>query len=189
MVLSFSQGVLLVLLCSCVGSFAWAMHGYFAQPVGMTKGMRITRACSGAFTLIHIAAIAFSKHMAAGSILAAVVLYLGSLALFWWALSTNRQAPLSAVFSFDVPTRVVDRGPYRYIRHPLYSAYMITWIAGLIATLTWWLIPTVAVMAVLYAKAAKVEEVSFSHSVVKQDYLAYRARTGFWIPKLWKPSR
>src|SRR5437016_3988791 len=146
MVVPAVQLFLVVLLVACVSSFGWAMRGFFLQPSGPTAGMRLTRLSGIAALLANLVAIALAKALTVPRVSTGAVLYLISLSLFWWAIRTNRRKPLSAIFSADVPQHIVAEGPYRYIRHPLYCSYVLTWLAGMLATGAWWLAAPVALM-------------------------------------------
>jgi protein-S-isoprenylcysteine O-methyltransferase Ste14 len=174
---------LTVLLLACLASFAWGMRYFFVHPEKWSVGMRVSQVCGTIFALLHLAAILFyniySASVAAG-------LYVCSLALFWWALRSNRRRPLTAAFLADLPRHLMDRGPYRFIRHPFYTSYLLTWSAGIIATGRWWLIPTLLAMLVIYWKASQAEEQKFAHSELAAAYAAYRAKTGRFLPNPWK---
>jgi len=38
------------------------------------------------------------------------------------------------------------------MRHPLYCSYLLAWTAGMVATAQVWLLPSVAVMLVIYLR-------------------------------------
>ena len=116
----------------------------------------------------------------------ASAIYLAALLLFWWAIATNRRQPLSAIFSPDHPVHLMTAGPYRLIRHPFYCAYLMVWLAGLVATAKWWLALTIAVMLVIYLRAARFEERKFLDSALARPYRDYQARTGQLLPNPWK---
>jgi protein-S-isoprenylcysteine O-methyltransferase Ste14 len=69
---------------------------------------------------------AFGGHAATWEI-AGIVLILAGLALRWWAILTLREA-----FTVDVAVaggqRVVEHGPYRWVRHPSYSGMLISFL-------------------------------------------------------------
>lgn len=182
----FSQSILMSLLLACLVSFGWAMRSFFLRPAGETKGMRLTGTSGVVCALLHIAAIVMTGPIPAARATAAAALYSAALGLFWWAISVNRAQPLSAIFSPDLPEHIMNRGPYRYIRHPLYCSYLLTWMAGTVGTWLWWLIPTVLFMAAIYIQAARAEEAKFLRSSLAQPYREYRARTGLFIPLPWK---
>lgn len=183
MQVSSAQWSLAALLFVCLASFGWAMRGFFIHPAGTTLGMRITGVCGTVFAILHFAAILLAKNLPDARAAVAALLYAAALALFWWAISANRNKPLSAVFSPDLPVHIVNHGPYRYIRHPLYCSYLMTWIAGCIGTLAWWLVPTVIVMVIIYIRAARQEEEKFSRTSLAPVYRDYRSRTGLLTPK------
>jgi protein-S-isoprenylcysteine O-methyltransferase Ste14 len=182
MMASAWQWTLAALLLVCLASFGWAMQKFFLQPAGLTAGMRVIKVCGIAFGIIHLAAIIATPDISTVRGLGGAVLYLSSVALFWWAIRTSTGKPLSAAFSPDLPTHLVAQGPYRIIRHPLYCAYLIFWVAGWVATGRMWLAPTILVMLVIYVVAAAEEERKFARSPLAEAYQQYRARTGLLFP-------
>ena len=183
MLLSSGQLLLLSLLLTCLGSFTWGMRCFFVQPSGNTQGMRVTKAFSSVFALTHCAAILLLDGPPFWSEISAITLYVLALMLFWWAIKTNRDHRLSAVFSSDLPSKLVNHGPYRFIRHPFYMSYLLTWIAGIPASGQVWLLASVAVMFAIYFKAARMEEDKFRKSKLSEEYGRYASRTGMFFPR------
>jgi len=178
-----SRLCLTVLLIACLGSFAWGMRYFFRHPANWSRGMRVSQLCGTLFALLHLYAILF-YNIFAGAIAAG--LYVSSLALFWWAIRANHSHPLSAAFLADLPQHLMDRGPYRFVRHPFYTSYLIAWCAGVVATGRLWLVPTLLVMMGIYWKASQAEERKFAHSELAAAYASYRAKTGRFLPNPWK---
>jgi protein-S-isoprenylcysteine O-methyltransferase Ste14 len=77
---------------------------------------------------------------------------------------------------------VVERGPYRWVRHPSYSAGMLIF-AGIAISLGSWV--SVAVLTVVpflvYLRRVRVEEAALVETI-GEPYRAYMARTGRFIP-------
>ena len=186
MAVSAWQATLTLLLFSCLASFAWGMRRFFVQPSGNTPGMKLITWCGVFFAALHFFAILFTYNIQAERGFVGTLLYLWSLGLFWWSIKTNSSARLSAAFSPDLPVHLVDDGPYRFIRHPFYCSYVLAWLAGTIAASRWWLLPTVAVMIIVYWKAASIEEEKFSRSSLAAEYQQYRARTSWLVPNPMK---
>jgi protein-S-isoprenylcysteine O-methyltransferase Ste14 len=172
----------LVLLVSSLASFAWGMRRFFLKPDGDNTGMRVIRMTSSAFAVLHLGTILLTKGIPARQTLAASCVYLLALTLFFWSIQVNRQNALSAAFSPDSPRHLVNWGPYRFIRHPFYSAYLLTWSAGFVATGQWWLLPSIAVMFAVYLRAAQVEEQKFASSPLAEAYREYQESTGRFLP-------
>jgi protein-S-isoprenylcysteine O-methyltransferase Ste14 len=160
------------------------MRRFFIQPAGSTTGMQITKICGLSFSVLHFALIVSESKIQPARALLATTLYVTSLILFWWAVYTNRAKPLSAVFSPDLPRHFVSGGPYAWIRHPFYTSYLLTWLAGVAATGHLWLSFTVLVMITIYYKAAVLEERKFFQTSLASLYAAYKSRTGFFAPSL-----
>jgi protein-S-isoprenylcysteine O-methyltransferase Ste14 len=180
------QGLLTILFLLCFGSFAWGMRRFFQQPAGAVPGMKLISFCGLVFSILHLIAILLASSAGTRWRTTGAALYLCSLLLFWWALSSNRKKPLSAAFSPDAPSHLVQHGPYRFIRHPFYTSYLLAWTAGVFAAANLWLIPTVLVMLVIYLRAARFEEAKFSATALGPEYSSYRSSTGLFIPNPFK---
>ncbi len=78
--------------------------------------------------------------------------------------------------------KLVDRGPFAVVRHPLYVSYVLI-SGGLCLTLMsfWYLIPTALVLAGIYP-TAKAEEDALLEQL-GDKYAEYRKRVGMFIPK------
>ncbi|HLG99467.1 MAG TPA: isoprenylcysteine carboxylmethyltransferase family protein [Bryobacteraceae bacterium] len=183
--MTWTQSLLAALFLGSLGSFSWAMRKFFTRPSGTTSGMKVIAGCGVLFAILHLMALAFSSISYARGLTGAV-LYSASLALFWWAILMHLGRPLSASFSPDRPVHLVQSGPYRFIRHPLYTSYLLTWAAAPIATGRWYLLGTVAAMAAIYVAAATAEEKKFLDTPLADAYLQYRSRTGLFFPNVVK---
>ena len=58
--------------------------------------------------------------------------------------------------------------------------------AGFAATARLWLIPTLAVMLMIYLRAAMLEERKFSRSALAEEYNSYRSYTAWFVPNPMK---
>lgn len=186
MALSLFQIILLVLLVACFASFTWAVRNFFVQPEQRTTGLRLTLLAGFVFVVLHIAVILRSSALQPLWFSLAVVLYLLSLTIFWWAIAANRVKPLSACFAQEEQLHLVQHGPYRFVRHPFYCSYLLAWLAGAVGTLNIWLALTAVTMFVLYLTAAINEENKFAASPLALEYASYRGSTGRFFPKPFK---
>lgn len=113
-----------------------------------------------------------------GLLSAAVVLGL-------WALSANRPGNFNIRPTPRTGARLVQRGPYRWIRHPMYSAVLLAGLAGVLAAdgalrtsagAVWLLL-----FAVLWIKSGLEERwLAARHPA----YRAYQRRTRRFVPGL-----
>jgi protein-S-isoprenylcysteine O-methyltransferase Ste14 len=175
----------LLALLACVGSFLWAMSGpYFRRVDRAGWGFRsIQIAGAGAF-ICNVMVLARTEPITFASGLAALALYGSSFAGFWWSVGSHVQAPPSHAFSADLPVLLVQRGPYRLVRHPFYTSYLLTWCAGTLATHELTLLLPLGLLAGIYMHAARLEERKFERSGLAGPYHDYRARTGMFLPRL-----
>lgn len=183
--LGVGQWLLSALLLISLGSFAWAMQKFFTRPAGKTLGMMVIAVCGTIFAVLHLIALLSSSITFTRGMFGAI-LYLASAGLFWWAIRASLLHPLSASFSPDAPQHLVETGPYRLMRHPLYLSYLLTWLAAPIATGRWLLVLTFATMAAIYLSAALMEENKFIRGPLADSYLRYRSHTGLLVPNVIK---
>jgi protein-S-isoprenylcysteine O-methyltransferase Ste14 len=120
---------------------------------------------------------------------AALAGYAAANALYWWALASHGKDRPAFAFVAVTPGAFNDRGPYRLVRHPIYTAYLLGWLAGALATGLPWLLAPAAVMGLLYYRAARLEEGWFLASPFAKEYRAYQRRTGMFLPKFLTPAR
>ena len=111
-------------------------------------------------------------------LMAAVGLAIGA-----WALTANRPGNFNIRPTPRVGGQLVRGGPYRWIRHPMYTCVALCAVAGAWAAgsaMAW--SATVALAGVLLVKA-DLEERSMASQ--HPEYAAYRARTRRFLPWLF----
>jgi protein-S-isoprenylcysteine O-methyltransferase Ste14 len=103
--------------------------------------------------------------------------------VFAAAIIASRSTPPTLAYDSDSPNFLLNHGPYRYVRHPFYLAYVLFWFGTAIAvhSLAGWLAP--AIMTALYLDAATREERKFANSELAAAYAAYRTRAGLFWPR------
>ena len=116
--------------------------------------------------------------------LVGVAVEIAGAVLFWSAISASRKARLRAAFDKVNPHSIVTGGPYRYLRHPFYTSYLIFWSGWAIAAWSAWTLVPVSIFAAIYVAAARAEEKKFSATPLAGDYEAYKSRTGFFWPRM-----
>jgi protein-S-isoprenylcysteine O-methyltransferase Ste14 len=113
-------------------------------------------------------------------VLGAVVLVSG-LAFAVWAriyLGRNWGMPMTQK---DEP-ELVTSGPYRFVRHPIYSGLLLAILGTALATNIYWLI-ALGLMGTYFVYSARVEERLMTSSF-PAVYPSYRARTKMLVPFL-----
>lgn len=176
--------IALCLFCACYGSFIWGMASFFRLAGRLSLGIRVVQVAGGAMVVLHFVFLCLSNDFAAVSFSLAAALYSGSLLLFWSAISIHRRRPPTLCFSRDVPQHLIVSGPYRWVRHPFYTAYMLAWLAGVVVTHQPWLLLSLLLMSSLYIRAAYLEERKFEASSLAAEFAEYRRRTGMFLPRI-----
>ncbi|MEO8734629.1 MAG: isoprenylcysteine carboxylmethyltransferase family protein [Flavobacteriales bacterium] len=114
----------------------------------------------------------------------AVLLFLFGIALRWWAI-----IHLGRFFTVDVAIatdhRIVDDGPYKYVRHPSYTGALLAFI-GLGIMLFNWLSVVVLILPILLAFLWRIAiEERALLAAFGADYAAYRGRTKRLLPFIY----
>jgi protein-S-isoprenylcysteine O-methyltransferase Ste14 len=151
---------------------------------GAKEGTRRTRfRAPGLVVLIGIVLLRVFRtgNLAVGSPVVravGVVLFLAGLSLAVWAriyLGRNWGMPMTE----KEEPELVTSGPYRFIRHPIYSGILLGILGTALATNLYWLIGLVVVGA-YFVYSAHVEERLLTTSL--PAYAGYRAKTKMLIP-------
>lgn len=115
----------------------------------------------------------------------ALAMILAAFALFVWAIRHSRNGVLALAFDTENPSeRVVDTGPWRYMRHPFYASYSIFWLACALATQHLSSVLCFILLFSIYFYSARQEEGALTRGPLRDEYLAYRKNVGFFLPKL-----
>lgn len=79
------------------------------------------------------------------------------------------------------PNRVIDTGPYRYTRNPMYLGHLI-FLLGLAVTFwSWFALIILAARAVWFHRRVLHDEARLE-TMFGADYAAYTARVKRWVP-------
>lgn len=108
-----------------------------------------------------------------------VIVFLSGLGLAVWAriyLGRNWGMPMTQK---DEP-ELVTSGPYRFVRHPIYSGILLAILGTALATNIYWLV-ALGVMGIYFVYSARVEERMLTTSF-PAAYPSYRAKTKMLIP-------
>ncbi len=164
----------------CFAAFSWGVKKHFRSTGAMPLGMKLTSLLSLGLFLAFLFYIAQG---ASGLWLVSLGLFTASLAVFAAAVAASRYTPPTLAFDTDAPNFLLQHGPYRYVRHPFYLAYVLFWLGTAVAVhgLLGWVAPVL--MTALYIEAASREERKFASSDLAGAYKAYRARAGMFWPR------
>jgi protein-S-isoprenylcysteine O-methyltransferase Ste14 len=113
---------------------------------------------------------------------AAVAVAVSLILVFYWIFVSigNNISPTQATRANH---QLVTHGPYRWVRHPLYSAGFLMAVCLTLITALWWLaVAMLAPLTILFLRTAK-EEANLIETF-GDEYRQYMKRTGRFFPKL-----
>ena len=113
-----------------------------------------------------------------------IAISLMALLVYWVAVFSLRGSRFSVIYG-EPSDSVHQRGIYRYVRHPFYTAHITSYIGVALTMPNLWHLFLALVLIGLYRLAAISEEQSFLKSPQKQAYARYMDSTGRFFPKIY----
>lgn len=113
---------------------------------------------------------------------AGVAVIIGALGLHWWARSHLKHFYVEDV-QFRDGQYLVDTGPYRRVRHPVFTSFFLIAIGMLLVNPA---VPTLAMLLYVFvdfSRAARKEEALLSEHL--PEYAEYMEHTGRFCPR-WR---
>jgi len=106
------------------------------------------------------------------------------LAWIWWAASVNAYLSRWARIQDYRGHRVADRGPYRYVRHPMYAAFLPGVVCVSLVLESWWaLVPGVLIVVVFVIRTVLEDRMLLEELAGYKEYsqaVRYRLLPGIW---------
>ena len=103
-----------------------------------------------------------------------------ALALFAWAIATIMRAGSNV--PTNRPTRsIVDTGPYRFTRNPIYLGMMLALVGLAIAFDSLWPLVTLVPFALVIRYGVIAREEAYLERTFGEVYRRYRARVRRWL--------
>jgi protein-S-isoprenylcysteine O-methyltransferase Ste14 len=103
-----------------------------------------------------------------------------ALALFVWAIATITLAGSNVPTNLPTTT-IVDTGPYRFTRNPIYLSMVLGLIGLAIALNSLWLLLTLVPFAVVIRYGVIAREEAYLERKFGDIYCNYRARVRRWL--------
>lgn len=114
---------------------------------------------------------------------AAIVMYAAAIAIFLSSIEAAKRTRLQRSFvDHPLPDRLITDGPYKWIRHPFCTGYLLGALAGPVGIDHPGMLLIAAPLAVLSIYAAVHEERVWLAGPKSEEYRAYRRRTGMFLP-------
>jgi protein-S-isoprenylcysteine O-methyltransferase Ste14 len=114
--------------------------------------------------------------------LTGLLLLIPALGTAVWVLATNAYA--SRVVRLQVGHQVITTGPYRYVRHPMYTGTLLALVATALALQSWWMLIPAAFGIALFVWRTKREDATLMEKL--PGYQEYAQQTRFrLIPGVW----
>lgn len=118
------------------------------------------------------------------TVLVGAVLFAFSMVLIGWVLATNRHAESTVRIQTDRGHTVVTSGPYRFVRHPMYTGAIVMYVATSLVWGSVYALGLSAVIAALFIWRTAMEDRTLRNELA--GYVEYARQTRFLlVPSLW----
>jgi protein-S-isoprenylcysteine O-methyltransferase Ste14 len=123
--------------------------------------------------------ITLPRALRAGGIIVGIA---GLAFLHWVLVALGRNVSMTLVLKRD--HTLVTHGPYRWIRHPMYTAFSVISLGLFLVSANWFVGATAALgySAIMLIRTPREEAMMLEH--IGAEYRAYMRRTGRFFPKL-----
>ena len=112
------------------------------------------------------------------------IVLIGASAIVWWALFTNTFTSRMVRIQEDRGHRVVTKGPYQFVRHPMYVGVILAVLSIPLVLGSWWaLIPGVGIMVLFIVRTALEDQTLQAKLSGYSEYtksVRYRLVPGIW---------
>jgi protein-S-isoprenylcysteine O-methyltransferase Ste14 len=110
-----------------------------------------------------------------------------ALLVFFWVLRSLGQN-FSTSLSINKSQTLVTQGPYQWVRHPMYTSFVLLWIGFLLLSANWFIGLTVLLGFVwaIVIRTPKEEQMMIDR--FGNEYTTYMKRTGRYLPR-WLVKR
>lgn len=158
-------------------SFFSSVFLVFHTPAGQTSRLLLVmKIASVATWTIALTTIARSPATYLITATTALCGQLASLALFWFAAHEAIKHRLTIAFTPAAPSSLISAGPFRWLLHPFYSAYVLSYWSVFMFTSNWGTGCAAAFMHILYTVSAAREERLLSETFEYEYVIAKRHR-------------
>jgi protein-S-isoprenylcysteine O-methyltransferase Ste14 len=166
--------------------FAVALQNFFVQPPALTRQQRLFQDLSVLLGVTHGLALIVLDPASDRWAVIGIGMYAAALALFLSALEAARRVPMTRTFVYQPKCdTILDKGPYKVIRHPIYLSYSLAWLAAPVAMHSIFLGLTALFMVACYVTSAREEERLLASGARATEYAQFCSRTWRMVPFIY----
>ena len=104
--------------------------------------------------------------------------------VIWWTMTVNAYLSRWARIQGDRGQEVVTRGPYRYVRHPMYAAIILLALCVAMELGSWWALIPGTLIDVLFVVRTRLEDRMLHEELPGYREYANRVRYRL-VPGIW----
>ena len=166
-----------------VAFFSIGLTSYFERRDDRPRWVRLIHDLGLVLPLAHLAGVFLLEPQSDAFAIAGILMYTAAVAVFLSAIEAADRTRLQRMFlDHPLPDRLINDGPFRWVRHPFYLGYIIGALAPAVAIHHLVILLVSIVMVAITVIAAFREERVWLASPRGDAYREYRRRTGMFLP-------
>jgi protein-S-isoprenylcysteine O-methyltransferase Ste14 len=116
--------------------------------------------------------------------IACLILYALAQGLFTWAMASNKFFSAVVRIQMEREQTVATGGPYRYVRHPGYLGYILSWVTTALALGSLWALISTVLMTITMAIRTALEDRTLQEKL--PGYKEYSQKVHYrLLPGIW----
>jgi protein-S-isoprenylcysteine O-methyltransferase Ste14 len=113
-----------------------------------------------------------------------IALFLPAMVLMGWSMVANRHAETTVRIQTDREHKVVNHGPYRYVRHPMYVGAIVMYLASALILGSEWALVVAGMIAALFVWRTALEDRTLRRELAGYEEFATQTRYRL-VPGVW----
>jgi protein-S-isoprenylcysteine O-methyltransferase Ste14 len=163
--------------------FSVGLTSFFDTPANRPLWVRTLHRLAMVMGLANVAGVVLFPPLADGLAVLGAAMYSVAIAVFLAAIEAAKRTRLQRAFiDRPLPDRLITDGPFRWVRHPFYSGYLIGAVAAPLVTGRWELMVVAAGIVLFCVLAARHEERVWLASPKGAEYREYQRTAGMFVP-------
>ena len=129
---------------------------------------------------LSLGALFWPNNTVGGAWIASLLCLTVAIAVLLWTSKHNRFGNFNIVPEIKEDCKLIQTGPYRFVRHPMYTSVMLIGLSAVLYGFVLWKIAVMAILIVVLYLKAKREEGLWCEK--DSEYSLYRDKSKMFIP-------
>jgi len=168
-------------------SYSWATKYYFNttnKNIKTSKRFYVSAVSFLIITQLYSFYIDLNTNIPIINTSITLLILICGLILFWKTVKVGNRNFFQFAFSNIPPDHLITEGTFKYIRHPFYTSYILTWVGAFVYNYNLYQLIFIIPIIIFYIKSALYEEKLLLNGKISDKYKKYMTFTGRFFPRV-----